>query len=103
MTEEEIGVSCKRDDTQACFGGVVVIGNSSVGETEFESGALMNTLGERFAQRTFGKHAGSFGIDPREELVNGWLGDLLPHGEMCRGANDAGGCRLVSPSLTDQF
>ena len=82
MAEEEIVVARQRDDTQSCFGGIVVNWDSSVSEKELETSALVDGVRERFAQRAFGERLGLLRFGPCEELVDDGLTRSLAQREM---------------------
>jgi hypothetical protein len=82
MSEEEIVVSGKSDDSEAALRSVVVYGNAWVGEEQFESRTLVERISERFSERSFWKELGLLRLGPPKELVNERLAARGAQGKM---------------------
>jgi hypothetical protein len=84
MSEEEIVVSGKGDDSETGLRSVVVYGNAWIGEEELEPSALVERISERFSERSLWKELGLLRLGPPKELVDERLAACGAHGEMGR-------------------
>ena len=91
MADKQVVFPSQCNDSESTLGAIVVKGDPSVTEEEFESRALSDRVSEGFAKRALRQDARMQGSGPMKEVIDNGLASLSPQLEMFWGPHDLDG------------